>query len=69
MDVDDRVNVIRLAAANAGSPTILGEIRGERVCGGIRRRPALPTTLLWVSAVKFTGDAQADLTGMVPIGR
>ena len=62
MDVHDRVNVIRLAAVNVGSPTILGEIRGERVWSGIRKRPVPPTTVLWVSALNLAGDAQADLS-------
>jgi MOSC domain-containing protein YiiM len=62
MDVHHRVDVIRLAAVNVGSPTILGEIRGERVWSGIRKRPVPPTTVLWVSALNLAGDAQADLS-------
>jgi MOSC domain-containing protein YiiM len=58
----DDANVIRLASVNVGTPTVLGEIHGERVWSGIRKRSVAPTTVLWVSALNLAGDGQADLS-------
>ena len=62
MGAADDANVIRVASVNVGTPTILGEIHGERVWSGIRKRPVAPTTVLWVSALNLAGDGQADLS-------
>jgi hypothetical protein len=58
----DDANMIRVASVNVATPTILGEIHGERVWSGIRKRPVAPTTVLWVSALNLAGDGQADLS-------
>ena len=57
----DDVLVIRLAAVNVGTPTILNENGGHHVWSGIRKQPVAPTTLLWVSELNVAGDGQADL--------
>lgn len=57
----DDVHVIRLAAVNVGTPTILKENRGSHVWSGIRKQPVAATTVLWVSELNCAGDGQADL--------
>lgn len=57
-----RCSMIRLAAVNVGTPTVLAEIRGEHVWSGIRKRPVDPTSVLWVSELNLAGDGQADLS-------
>ena len=52
---------IRLVSVNVGRPTPLGEIRGDRVWSGIRKRPVDPATVLWLSRINLAGDGQADL--------
>jgi MOSC domain-containing protein YiiM len=54
--------MIRLAAVNVATPTILAEFRGEHVWSGIRKRPVDPTSMLWVSEFNLSGDGQADLS-------
>jgi MOSC domain-containing protein YiiM len=54
--------VIRLAAVNVGTPTVLADTRGEHVWSGIRKRPVARTDVLWVSALNLAGDGQADLS-------
>ena len=55
------LTVVRLAAVNVGTPTILGEIKGDRVWSGIRKRPVAPDERLWLSWLNLAGDGQADL--------
>ena len=62
MGAADEANVIRVASVNVGTPTILGEIHGERVWSGIRKSPVARTAVLWVSALNLAGDGQADLS-------
>jgi MOSC domain-containing protein YiiM len=52
---------IRLVSVNVGTPTPLGEIRGERVWSGILKRRVDPATVLWLSLINLAGDGQADL--------
>ena len=53
--------MIRLAAVNVGTPTVLATTRGERVWSGIRKAPVDPSAALWLSTVNLSGDGQADL--------
>jgi MOSC domain-containing protein YiiM len=55
------VTVVRLAAVNVGTPTLLGEINGDRVWSGIRKQPFAPDGQLWLSWLNLAGDGQADL--------
>ncbi len=54
--------MIRLAAVNVGTPTVLAEAQGDRVWSGIRKRPVDPTAVLWLSELNLSGDGQADLS-------
>jgi MOSC domain-containing protein YiiM len=55
------LTLVRLAAVNVGTPTILGEIKGDRVWSGIRKRPVASDGRLWLSWLNLAGDSQADL--------
>lgn len=55
------VTELRLAAVNVGTPVLLGEIKGDGVYSGIRKRPVAPGTRLWLSWLNLAGDGQADL--------
>jgi MOSC domain-containing protein YiiM/DNA-binding CsgD family transcriptional regulator len=55
-------HVIRLAAVNVATPSLLADLRGEHVWSGIRKRPVDPTSMLWVSELNISGDGQADLS-------
>lgn len=52
---------IQLAAVNVGTPTLLGEIKGDRIWSGIRKQPVAPNERLWLSYLDLAGDGQADL--------
>jgi len=54
--------VIDLRAVHVTTPTVIGEVRGERVWSGIAKRPVEPGTTLWLSLLNLSGDSQADLT-------
>src|SRR4051794_39780264 len=54
--------MIRLAAVNVGTPTVLAVARGENVYSGIRKAPVPPSALLWLSSLNLAGDGQADLS-------
>ena len=58
---DKPVTVVRLAAVNVGTPTLVGELHGEGVWSGIRKHPVAPDTRLWLSWLDLAGDGQADL--------
>ena len=58
---DKPVTVVRLAAVNVGTPTLLGELRGDGVWSGIRKHRVAPDTRLWLSWLDLAGDGQADL--------
>ena len=47
---------------NVAVPSVLGEVRGERVWSGIATRPVDPAATLWLSLLNLAGDGQADLT-------
>lgn len=47
---------------NVAVPSVLGEVRGERVWSGIAKRPVDPAVALWLSLLDLAGDGQADLT-------
>ncbi len=53
--------VIGLAAVNVGTPTFLGEMKGERVWSGIRKHAVAGEGRLWLSWLNLAGDGQADL--------
>ena len=53
--------VIGLAAVNVGTPTLLGEMKGERVWSGIRKQTVVGEGRLWLSWLNLGGDGQADL--------
>ncbi len=53
--------VIGLAAVNVGTPTFLGEMKGERVWSGIRKQAIVGEGRLWLSWLNLAGDGQADL--------
>ena len=53
--------VVNLAAVNVGTPTVLGELKGDRVWSSIRKHPVAPDTRLWLSWLDLAGDSQADL--------
>ena len=54
--------MIGLVGVNVGAPTVLAEIRGEKVWSGIRKQPLPPTAVVWLSLLNLAGDGQADLT-------
>jgi MOSC domain-containing protein YiiM len=54
--------VIELRAVNVAVPSVIGEVRGERVWSGIAKRPVDPAVTLWLSLLDLAGDGQADLT-------
>lgn len=54
--------MIRLVSVNVGTPSVLGEVKGERIWSGIRKRPVAPDAVLWLSDVNLGGDGQADLS-------
>jgi MOSC domain-containing protein YiiM len=56
-----RVDAVLLAAVNVGTPSLLGELKGDRVWSGIRKHPVAPDTRLWLSWLDLAGDGQADL--------
>lgn len=45
-----------------GIPTVLAEVRGERVWSGIAKRPVGSDETLWLSLLNLSGDSQADLS-------
>lgn len=53
--------MIRLAAVNVGTPTLLAETGDQKVWSGITKHPVEPSAVLWLSAVNLAGDGQADL--------
>jgi MOSC domain-containing protein YiiM len=53
--------VIELRTVHVATPSVLGEVRGERVWSGIAKRPVDPAATLWLSLVNLAGDGQADL--------
>jgi len=55
------MTVVRLAAVNVGTPTLLGELKGDRVWSGIQKHPVAPDMRLWLSLLNLAGDGQADL--------
>ena len=55
------MTVVRLAAVNVGTPTLLGALNGDPVWSGIRKRPVDPGGPLWLSRLDLAGDGQADL--------
>lgn len=55
------VSDIGLATVNVGTPALLGEVNGERVWSGIRKRPVAAGSRLWLSWLDLAGDGQADL--------
>ena len=55
------VTVVRLAAVNVGTPTLLGEMNGDGVWSGIHKRSVAPEARLWLSWLNLAGDGQADL--------
>jgi MOSC domain-containing protein YiiM len=57
----DAAPAVRLGAVNVGTPTLLGELDGERVWSGIRKRPVASDERLWLSWLDLAGDGQADL--------
>lgn len=54
--------VIELRALHVGTPTVIGEVRGERVWSGIAKQPVAPGQTWWLSLSNLAGDGQADLT-------
>jgi MOSC domain-containing protein YiiM len=54
--------MVRLAAVNVGTPTLLATVRDENVWSGIRKEPVAPEAVLWLSSLNLSGDGQADLT-------
>ncbi len=54
--------VIELVAVNVGTPTLLAEVRAERVWSAIRKRPVDAGESLWLSTLNLAGDGQADLS-------
>ena len=44
---------------HVGTPTVIGEVRGERVWSGIVKRPVDPGSSLWLSLQNLAGDGQA----------
>jgi MOSC domain-containing protein YiiM len=54
--------MIRLAAVNVGTPSVLASIKGENIWSGIRKTPVSSDTVLWLSEVNLSGDGQADLS-------
>jgi MOSC domain-containing protein YiiM len=52
---------IRLVSVSVGTPSRLGELRGDPVWSGIHKRPVASTELLWLSRINLAGDGQADL--------
>ena len=54
--------MIQLAAVNVGTPTVLADVRGDRVWSGIRKHPVDPASTLWLTERNLSGDAQADLS-------
>ncbi len=55
------MTLVRLVAVNVGTPTVLGELKGDRVWSGIRKHPVDPESRLWLSWLDLAGDSQADL--------
>ncbi len=55
------MTLVRLAAVNVGTPTVLGQLQGERVWSGNRKHPVDPEARLWLSWLDLAGDGQADL--------
>ncbi|QXC60830.1 MOSC domain-containing protein [Aquihabitans sp. G128] len=52
---------IQLASVCTGVPTVLADVRGERVWSGIRKQP-VRDDVLWLSTLNLSGDGQADLS-------
>ncbi len=54
--------VIRLAAVNVATPSVLAEVQGEHVWSGIRKLPVATDAVVWLSTLNLSGDGQADLS-------
>ena len=52
---------VRLRAVHVGTPTPLGELKGDRVWSAIRKQRVASDGRLWLSSVNLSGDGQADL--------
>ncbi len=57
----ERPTVIQLASVNVATPSVLGQVHGERVWSGIRKSAVDPAGSLWLSEINLSGDGQADL--------
>ncbi len=53
--------MIQLVSVNVATPSVLGQVNGERVWSGIRKSPVDTASSLWLSEINLSGDGQADL--------